>query len=122
MVGTAVSVVGVATLASAPPRREVALAALPLVLGTHLLVEATLWSGLAGGWWADHVGTATVAYLLVAFVVVPTLVPAAVALSEPEGERRRLLGYSIHPPFLGMVDGVHPLRLLEGGPGPDVRA
>ncbi|WLW51261.1 phytanoyl-CoA dioxygenase family protein [Streptomyces sp. YU58] len=26
---------------------------------------------------------------------------------------RRMLGYSIHPPFLGMVDGMHPKRLLD---------
>jgi hypothetical protein len=26
---------------------------------------------------------------------------------------RRMLGYSIHPPFVGAVDGMHPLRLLE---------
>ncbi|MHC9296183.1 phytanoyl-CoA dioxygenase family protein [Mycobacterium sp. LTG2003] len=25
---------------------------------------------------------------------------------------RRMLGYSIHPPFMGMVDGMHPKRLL----------
>jgi hypothetical protein len=29
---------------------------------------------------------------------------------------RRMLGYSIHPPFIGAVDGLHPLRLLETGP------
>ncbi|MGW5229878.1 phytanoyl-CoA dioxygenase family protein [Nocardia niigatensis] len=28
---------------------------------------------------------------------------------------RRMLGYSIHPPFIGQVDGVHPKRLLEPG-------
>jgi ectoine hydroxylase-related dioxygenase (phytanoyl-CoA dioxygenase family) len=28
---------------------------------------------------------------------------------------RRMLGYSIHPPFIGAVDGLHPLRLLETG-------
>ncbi len=27
---------------------------------------------------------------------------------------RSLLGYSIHPPFIGQVDGMHPLRLLDG--------
>jgi hypothetical protein len=27
-----------------------------------------------------------------------------------------MLGYSIHPPFVGYVDGLHPLRLLETGP------
>lgn len=26
---------------------------------------------------------------------------------------RRMLGYSIHPPFAGMVNGMHPKRLLE---------
>jgi ectoine hydroxylase-related dioxygenase (phytanoyl-CoA dioxygenase family) len=26
---------------------------------------------------------------------------------------QRLLGYSIHPPFMGFVDGMHPKRLLE---------
>jgi hypothetical protein len=29
------------------------------------------------------------------------------------GDIRRMLGYSIHPPFVGAVDGLHPLRLLE---------
>ena len=24
-----------------------------------------------------------------------------------------LIGYSIHPPFLGQVDGLHPLRLID---------
>jgi len=28
---------------------------------------------------------------------------------------QRMLGYSIHPPFVGAVDGLHPLRLLEDG-------
>ncbi|MDR3663389.1 MAG: phytanoyl-CoA dioxygenase family protein [Mycobacterium sp.] len=30
---------------------------------------------------------------------------------------RRMLGYSIHPPFVGQVDGMHPKRLLESGVG-----
>jgi hypothetical protein len=28
---------------------------------------------------------------------------------------KRMLGYSIHPPFVGAVDGLHPLRLLQDG-------
>ena len=28
---------------------------------------------------------------------------------------RAMLGYSIHPPFIGQVDGMHPLRLVDGG-------
>ena len=26
---------------------------------------------------------------------------------------RSMLGYSIHPPFIGQVDGMHPLRLVD---------
>jgi ectoine hydroxylase-related dioxygenase (phytanoyl-CoA dioxygenase family) len=36
--------------------------------------------------------------------------PAASAFSE---RVQALLGYSIHPPFMGHVDGRHPLRLLD---------
>lgn len=34
----------------------------------------------------------------------------AVKLSE---RARELIGYSIHPPFMGYVDGMHPRRKLE---------
>ena len=36
---------------------------------------------------------------------------AARACSE---RMRAMLGYSIHPPFIGQVDGMHPLRLVDG--------
>jgi ectoine hydroxylase-related dioxygenase (phytanoyl-CoA dioxygenase family) len=38
-------------------------------------------------------------------------VPAEMANKLPE-RARELIGYSIHPPFMGYVDGVHPRRLL----------
>jgi ectoine hydroxylase-related dioxygenase (phytanoyl-CoA dioxygenase family) len=39
-------------------------------------------------------------------------VPPDVAENLPE-RARELIGYSIHPPFMGYVDGVHPKRLLQ---------
>src|SRR5882757_6905166 len=39
-------------------------------------------------------------------------VPAAVAAKLPE-RARELIGYSIHPPFMGHVDGRHPQKLLR---------
>jgi ectoine hydroxylase-related dioxygenase (phytanoyl-CoA dioxygenase family) len=39
-------------------------------------------------------------------------VPAELAKKLPE-RARELIGYSIHPPFMGHVDGVHPRRLLR---------
>lgn len=38
-------------------------------------------------------------------------VPPDIAATYPE-RTRELLGYSIHPPFIGYVDGVHPRRSL----------
>ena len=43
-------------------------------------------------------------------------VPAEVAEQLPE-RARELIGYSIHPPFMGYVDGVHPRRLLRATAG-----
>ena len=34
---------------------------------------------------------------------------------------QQLLGYSIHPPFMGHANGVHPRRALEDEPGASVR-
>jgi ectoine hydroxylase-related dioxygenase (phytanoyl-CoA dioxygenase family) len=39
-------------------------------------------------------------------------VPAEVVETLPE-RARELIGYSIHPPFMGHVDGVHPKRALQ---------
>ena len=39
-------------------------------------------------------------------------VPAEVAARYPQ-RVRQLLGYSIHPPFMGHVDGMHPDRVLQ---------
>jgi ectoine hydroxylase-related dioxygenase (phytanoyl-CoA dioxygenase family) len=38
-------------------------------------------------------------------------VPPDIAATLPE-RARELIGYSIHPPFMGYVDGVHPARVL----------
>jgi ectoine hydroxylase-related dioxygenase (phytanoyl-CoA dioxygenase family) len=41
--------------------------------------------------------------------------PDVVAGLSPD--LQSMVGYSIYPPFLGMVDGMHPLRLLEAKAG-----
>ena len=37
--------------------------------------------------------------------------PQVAARYSPRAQA--MLGYSIHPPFLGQVDGMHPLRLVD---------
>lgn len=48
-------------------------------------------------------------------------VPAEVAETLPE-RARELIGYSIHPPFMGHVDGRHPRKLLREHALPKLRA
>lgn len=43
-------------------------------------------------------------------------VPPAIAATLPQ-RARELLGYSIHPPFMGFVDGVHPDKTLNKSVG-----
>jgi ectoine hydroxylase-related dioxygenase (phytanoyl-CoA dioxygenase family) len=45
--------------------------------------------------------------------------PTAAARCTPR--MRAMLGYSIHPPFIGQVDGMHPLRLVDPSYGSDGR-
>ena len=42
-----------------------------------------------------------------------TLSTAPETVQVVSEDLRRMLGYSIHPPFVGMVNGMHPKRLLE---------
>ncbi|MFD8479515.1 DUF6629 family protein [Kitasatospora sp. NPDC059673] len=69
LVGSAVSAVGVATVLHAKTGRQLPLAALPLLLGVHQLVEAGVWSGWA---WARTV------WAVIALPLLPVYVPAAV--------------------------------------------
>ncbi|KDN87366.1 DUF6629 family protein [Kitasatospora cheerisanensis] len=69
LVGSAVSAVGVAAVLRAGPGRRLPLAALPLLLGVHQLVEAGVW----WGWpWARTL------WAVIALPLLPVYVPAAV--------------------------------------------
>jgi hypothetical protein len=69
------------------------LAVLPLVLAAHQLVEAVLWWSLEGHLPAAAGDLAAQVYLLIAFGVVPVLVPVAVRLQEDPVGRRRTAGF-----------------------------
>ncbi|MFD8599661.1 DUF6629 family protein [Kitasatospora sp. NPDC059646] len=69
IVGSAVSAVGVAAVLRAGPGRRLPLAALPLLLGVHQLIEAGVWWGLP---WA------TTLWAVIALPLLPVYVPAAV--------------------------------------------
>lgn len=88
--GVVVGVVAVDTLRHVERREELPLAAIPAVLAGHALVEALVWLGLEGHIPDDLWRSATWLYLLIAFSVLPVLVPFAVGALEPVTRRRQI--------------------------------
>lgn len=93
LVGGAVLVVlGVDALRHVHQRRDhLPLAALPLVLAAHQIVEAFAWWGLQGVVPSAVGSVAVWLYVFVAFVVLPVYVPISILLLEPPGWRRRVI-------------------------------
>ncbi|MEV8034229.1 DUF6629 family protein [Streptomyces sp. NPDC086182] len=83
--GAGVAAVGVACVVRARRRRDLPLAALPLLLGAHQIVESRVWD--AGG----GTGPATVAWAVIALPLLAVWVPAGVLCSVPRRARPRLL-------------------------------
>ncbi|MFF9059391.1 DUF6629 family protein [Streptomyces sp. NPDC014882] len=82
--GAGVTAVGVACVARVRRVRDLPLAALPLLLGVHQIVEAMVWD--AGG--GD--GPATVVWTVIALPLLAVWVPAGVWCAAPPRARRRL--------------------------------
>jgi hypothetical protein len=87
--GLVVTAIGIDTCRHLRGRNEyLLLAALPLVLGAHQLIESLVWWQLRGDVPLEIGRAATWLYLLIALVVVPVLVPLAVMMLEPTRRRR----------------------------------
>jgi hypothetical protein len=82
--GSVVGGVGVACLVRVRRVRDAPLAALPLVLGVHQLVEAVVWHNGGGS------GVATVVWAVIAMPLLAAGVPLAVLSAAPPGARARL--------------------------------
>jgi hypothetical protein len=89
------------------------LAGIPLLLGVHQLIEALVWWWLQGHLPSEIGRVALWAYLLIAFVVLPVFVPAAVIALEPTRRRRLLMVPFI---LIGSVIAVVLLAAMVGGP------
>ncbi|MCT9078283.1 DUF6629 family protein [Streptomyces fulvoviolaceus] len=82
--GTAIAGVGVACVARVRSGRDLPLAALPLLLGTHQIVEAVVWESGGGS------GSATHAWAVIALPLLAVWVPAGVLCAAPPHARLRL--------------------------------
>jgi Phytanoyl-CoA dioxygenase (PhyH) len=92
-------------------------AALPVVMpaGSCVFFVGTLWHG-GGANTTDHARLAITAQYCQPWLrpmeTYTLSIPRDVARTVSD-DIQRMIGYSIHPPFVGAVDGLHPLRLLE---------
>ncbi|MEU5770963.1 DUF6629 family protein [Streptomyces asoensis] len=82
--GAGVAAVGAACVTRARDPRDLPLAALPLLLGAHQIVEAAVWHADGGG------GPATVAWAVIALPLLAVWVPAGVWCAARPPARRRL--------------------------------
>lgn len=90
-VGGIVALVGVAALAGVRHPRQLLLAALPLLLGVHQLIEAAVWWGWEGHLGPTASGVARTLWVLIAYPLLPALVPLAVLLVVEPARRRVVL-------------------------------
>ncbi|MFE4546870.1 DUF6629 family protein [Streptomyces sp. NPDC056785] len=82
--GAAVAAVGVACVTRARRPGDLPLAALPLLLGAHQIVESLVWRSGGG------TGPATLAWAAIALPLLPLWVSAGVLCAAPRHARRRL--------------------------------
>ncbi|WP_405757084.1 hypothetical protein OG234_02215 [Streptomyces sp. NBC_01420] len=82
--GSAVAAIGVACVVRARRARDLPLAALPLLLGAHQIIESAVWRADGGS------GPATLAWAVIALPLLPLWVPLGVLCAAPAHARRRL--------------------------------
>lgn len=98
--------IGVVALLDARRGRDRVLGSLPLVLGAHQLVEAVVWLGTQGRVSPGWGGAAVDAWAVIAFVVLPTLVPAGVLAADWPRRRGRLTVCLVCGAVVSVVMGV----------------
>ncbi|MFF7995291.1 DUF6629 family protein [Kitasatospora xanthocidica] len=120
--GGVVAAVGVACLVRAHragQAQRLPLAALPLLLGLHQLIEALVWLGTDGALPDALAGAARTAWAVIALPLLPVLVPASVWCATA-GPRRRvlaglaLLGAAVAVP-LAVAVAARPVTATERG-------
>ncbi|MFE6868229.1 DUF6629 family protein [Kitasatospora sp. NPDC057692] len=131
---TAVGVLGLVRAHRAGRPERLPLAALPLVLGAHQLIEAAVWLGADGDLPAAPAGWARTAWAVIALPLLPLLVPLGVRCAALDASRSRrrvltalvLLGLLVAVPLahavathpVGVTAHAHTLEYRIGVPHP----
>lgn len=91
--GSAVAAVGVVCLVQVRRLGQLPLAALPLLLGVHQLIESVVWLGQQGRVGPGEAALARTLWAVIAYPLLPALVPIAVLLVAAPARRLPLLGF-----------------------------
>jgi hypothetical protein len=110
--GVAVGIVGIDALRHVTDKRELPLAALPMLFAVHQLVETFVWWGLDGQVSSSVWRSAMYIYLVIAYLL-PLVVPLAVLAVEPAPRRREVMTLCVG---LGAAVTVVLLAALINGP------
>jgi hypothetical protein len=114
--GGAIAAVGAACIASTRRARDLPLATLPLLLGVHQLVESVVWrnadNAANAGVMRAVGGTAVSLWAVIAYPLLPALVPLAVALAASSWSRLRLAPFVL----IGLATAAMLGFVLASGP------
>ncbi len=97
---------GAATLKTTRSRKELLLAAIPLLFGIQQAIEGLLWLAVKDGPLRDWKGPLSTAFLFFAYLVWPLVSPVAVWLLEPKEKNRKILSFFI---LLGIGTAIYML-------------
>ena len=103
--GVLICAIGIDAVRHIRQRREfIALAWIPVLLGAHQFIEALVWLWLQGHVPRGIGHIALWAYLLIAFVVLPVLVPLAVIALEPARPRKLIMmPFALTGPVIAVI-------------------
>jgi len=102
IVGSAVTGIGAVGITLARDRRDAPLAGLPVLLGVHQLIESRIWEASAGPGSVIR-GTAVTLWTVIAFVLLPVAVPAAVLCAERQRRRIQYLAAACGVPVAAVM-------------------
>jgi hypothetical protein len=110
--GSAVTLLGVVAVSSTRRARDLPLAALPVVLGAHQLIESLVWRS-SDGEISPGVGhVATILWVAIAYPLLPAFVPLAVLATAGRGARMRQLPFTV----IGLVTSAVLAYDMASGP------
>lgn len=102
IVGSIVVGIGVVGIGITRDRRDLPLAALPVVLGAHQLIESRIWAASAGSGSVLR-GPSVTLWTVIAFVLLPVFVPVALLCAERQRGRAQYLAAAVGAPVAAVM-------------------